>query len=115
MRAQRMDRETLISWLTFAALGAWGGIISYYKKISAGAKHVWWRLIAEVATSALTGLLVSVVLLDAGYSFSMCAALGGVAGHMGGRLWDVGDDILESILRRLARVGDRNEPPTNGG
>ena len=77
----------LITYLWVTGLAAWGGLVSFYRKVKSGETRVFnvVELIGEIATSAFAGLitfwLCEAALLDP----LVTAALVGVSGHMGSR------------------------------
>lgn len=100
--------EQLGLWLSMLAIAVWGGIVSYYRKVEKGLKHTWMRLGGEIATSALAGLGVGVLCNEGGFSMAWSLAFAGIAGHMGSSVFDIGEDILKSVLWKFGSLDRRN-------
>lgn len=109
------DKNTLFVYAAMILLGVWGGAVKYFRKLTAGAKFAWWRFAGELSTSALVGFLIGTNLLETGASIPWVLACAAIAGHMGGNLFEVGEEILKSVLWNIAKVerrgASRDEPP----
>lgn len=101
------NREEVWLYVVLTFIAAWGGVVSYFRKVSNGAKHTFWRFAGEVCTSAFAGLAVGALLLDSGASPVWSAACAGVAGHMGGKAMDTLEDIVREVLYTAARIDRR--------
>lgn len=97
-------------WIAAVMLCAalWGGVVSYYRKVTKGMQHTLWRMFLEVLTSAGAGMGAGILCYDGGLSVAWSVAFAGVAGHMGSAVIDIGEDILESTLRAMAGRGGKN-------
>lgn len=125
MRGRQSSRQTRLGgimnltpeqiglWLSMLGIAIWGGIVSYYRKVQKGLQHTWVRLAGEVATSALAGLGVGVLCNEGGFSMAWSLVFAGIAGHMGSTVFDIGEDILKSVLWKIGNVDRRatQEPP----
>lgn len=91
-------------WTGLLMLGVaiWGGVVSYYRKVSKGLRHTWTRMAGEIATSAMSGFGVGYICYESGFSFAWSLAFAGVAGHMGSAVFDMGEEILRNTLASLA-------------
>lgn len=77
----------LITYLWVTGLAAWGGLVSFYRKVKTGKVRAFniVELIGELATSAFAGLITFWLCEAAGFQPLVSAALVGISGHMGGR------------------------------
>ena len=77
----------LITYLWVTGLAAWGGPVSFYRKVKSGETRVFnvVELIGEIATSAFAGLITFWLCEAAQLDPLVTAALVGVSGHMGSR------------------------------
>ncbi|MBU0592432.1 MAG: phage holin family protein [Gammaproteobacteria bacterium] len=78
------------SWVAYAwvfALSAWGGVVSFIRKVNAGAARSWnlMELMGELVTSAFAGLITFWLCESAGISPLITACMVGISGHMGSR------------------------------
>ncbi|MDP1644762.1 MAG: phage holin family protein [Thiobacillus sp.] len=86
-----IDKDpTAYSWLTYlwvTGLAAWGGFVSFYRKVKAGDAEAFnfLELIGELVTSAFAGLITFWLCEAAQIQPLVTAALVGVSGHMGSR------------------------------
>lgn len=77
-------------WLTYfwvTGLGAWGGLVSFYRKLRAGKARPFnvVELIGELTTSAFAGLITFWLCEAAEIQPLVTAAFVGITGHMGSR------------------------------
>lgn len=110
------NRDQLGLYLVLTLAAIWGGVVSYYRRVSNGAKHALWRFFGEIAASAFSGLCVGALLLESGAPPVWAAVWAGVAGHMGGNAIEVLENVLREVLYAVARV-ERRAPsaaPTPG-
>ena len=77
----------LITYLWVTGLAAWGGLVSFYRKVKSGETRAFnvAELIGEIATSAFTGLITFWLCEAAQLDPLVTAALVGISGHMGSR------------------------------
>lgn len=105
------DRDQIVLYVVLTAMATWGGIVSYFRKVSNGTvKHTLLRLLVEALGSAFTGLVFGMFLLEQQVSPGLTVALAGVVGHMGGKAMELGEELLRDVLYRLygtnRRIGD---------
>jgi hypothetical protein len=77
----------LITYLWVTGLAAWGGIVSFYRKVKSGETRSFnvVELIGEITTSAFAGLITFWLCEAARLDPLLTAALVGISGHMGSR------------------------------
>lgn len=77
----------LITYLWVTGLAAWGGIVSFYRKVKSGETRSFnvVELIGEITTSAFAGLITFWLGEAAQLDPLVTAALVGISGHMGSR------------------------------
>ncbi|MCX8017103.1 MAG: phage holin family protein [Rhodocyclaceae bacterium] len=77
----------LITYLWVTGLAAWGGLVSFYRRVKAGESSFanLFELIGELATSAFAGLITFWLCEAAQFKPLITAALVGISGHMGSR------------------------------
>ena len=77
----------LITYLWVTGLAAWGGLVSFYRKVQSGEARAFnvVELIGEIATSAFSGLITFWLCEAAQIDHLITAAMVGVSGHMGSR------------------------------
>ena len=75
----------LITYLWVTGLAAWGGLVSFYRKVKSGETRAFnvVELIGEIATSAFAGLITFWLCEAAQFNPLVTAALVGISGHMG--------------------------------
>lgn len=95
---------THATWALGILMASAGGVISWYGKVKSGhtkASNII-DLILDVFTSAFVGLIVFMSLDAIGQPIGLCAAAGGVGGHMGTRLlFIVERSVIESKLKNI--------------
>ncbi|MCX8016382.1 MAG: phage holin family protein [Rhodocyclaceae bacterium] len=82
----------VITYLWVIGLSAWGGLVSFYRRVKAGESSItnFAELIGEIATSAFAGLITFWLCEAAQFKPLITAALVGISGHMGSRaLWQL--------------------------
>jgi hypothetical protein len=72
-------------------------------------------MIGELTVSGGAGMGVALLMLDAGASMAWSMACAGIAGHMGGKVFDVGEEILATTLHGLAGKDRRNGEDRRSG
>lgn len=77
----------LITYLWVTGLAAWGGLVSFYRKVQSGEARAFnvVELIGEIATSAFSGLITFWLCEAAQIDALVTASLVGISGHMGSR------------------------------
>lgn len=95
------DRENLLVWTACLCFAVWGGIVGYYRKVKQGMLHTWWKFLGEVSTSALAGVAVGILALDVGVSTVQALLMTSVAGHMGGKVFDIAENVVKNFLEGL--------------
>jgi hypothetical protein len=111
-----VDRDAVFQYLIIALVALWGGVVSYYRRVVKGElKHAIWRMLGELTVSAGAGMGVALLMLDAGAPTVWATACGGIAGHMGGRVFDIGEEILANTLQGLAGKDRRNTHDRRSG
>jgi NhaP-type Na+/H+ and K+/H+ antiporter len=81
---------TTYGLLTYAwvfALSAWGGFVSFWRKLKAGKARPFniMELVGELFTSAFAGVITFWLCQAAALDGLLTAALVGISGHMGSR------------------------------
>lgn len=78
---------TLITYAWVFALSAWGGFVSFWRKLKAGKARPFnvMELVGELFTSAFAGVLTFWLCEAARIDPLLTAAFVGIAGHMGSR------------------------------
>lgn len=87
----------LLTYLWVIGLSAWGGLVSFYRRVKAGESSFTnlFEVIGEIVTSAFAGLITFWLCEAAGFQPLITAALVGISGHMGSRaIWQ-----LECLLK----------------
>jgi len=77
----------LLTYLWVVGLSAWGGVVSFIRKIKRGEARAFnfIELIGEICTSAFAGIITFYLCESAGFTGVMTAAFVGISGHMGSR------------------------------
>jgi NhaP-type Na+/H+ and K+/H+ antiporter len=78
---------TFIAYVWVVLLSATGGLVSYMRKVKAGATHKFsmTELVGELVTSSFAGMLTFYVCEWSGLHPLLTAAFVGISGHMGSR------------------------------
>jgi hypothetical protein len=78
---------TLLTYLWVVFLSAWGGFVSFWRKLKTGKARAFnvMELIGELVTSAFAGMLTFWLCEAANIDQLLTAAFVGIAGHMGSR------------------------------
>lgn len=81
------ETYTLITYLWVFGLSAAGGAVAFYRKMKRGDVRAFniKEFVGECATSAFAGVITFYICEAADINQLTCAALVGLAGHMGGR------------------------------
>lgn len=101
---------TLITYAWVVVLSAWGGAVSFFRKVRRGVVRVFsiTEFIGELVTSAFVGVITFWMCEAAGFDSLITAAMVGIAGHMGSR----GVFALERVLvQRLGASVPPDEKP----
>lgn len=93
---------TTLTYLWVFGLSAWGGLVSYSRKVKMGvtARFSLTELIGEIVTSAFAGVLTFWLCEAAGISPLLTAAFVGISGHMGSRLIFSLEQLAQEWLKR---------------
>lgn len=107
------------SWLTYlwvTGLGAWGGLVSFYRKLRAGKARPFnvVELVGEITTSAFAGLITFWLCEAAEIQPLVTAALVGVTGHMGSRAIFLIESWAEDHFHRSAGSPRTDNPEQKG-
>lgn len=100
-------REQVWTALVLLVVAIWGGVVSYFRKVSNGLVHSWRRATLEVVTSAGAGSIIGMLCYEAGWSFAWSVAFAGIGGHMGAAAIDFGEELLKSAMRAAAGRGPK--------
>lgn len=81
---------TNYSWAAYGwvfALSAWGGAVSFIRKVNEGAVRRWniTELAGELVTSAFAGVITFWICEASGITPLITACMVGISGHMGSR------------------------------
>jgi hypothetical protein len=91
---------SLITYLWVFGVSAFGGFVSYIRKVRAGQaeKFSIMEVVGEIAISAFTGLVTFWLCEAAGIEQPLTAAMVGISGHMGSRAIALFEDHLKRRL-----------------
>ena len=92
---------THATWALSIIMASAGGVVSWYGKVKAGHTKAGniIDLVLDVFTSAFVGTAVFMAMDAIGHPIGLCAAAGGVGGHMGTRLLFILEkSLIESKL-----------------
>lgn len=95
--------HNFFTYLLIVILSLWGGLVNYLGRIRSGAvtRFNLVELVGEFTISAFAGLTIGLIAMSFKVDPLMVLALGGVAGHAGGRTVYFLDRIFESRLKSL--------------
>jgi len=97
------------TWALAILIPVAGGIVSWYQKAKRGHTRVFnvIELFFEMFVSGFVGFVVFLGLNGLGYDLGVCAAAGGIGGHMGTRLLTLVEQWFERIASaKVKRVED---------
>lgn len=92
------ENYTLLTYAWVFGLSAWGGFVSFLRKVKAGHARAWnfIELIGEIATSVFAGIVTFYLCEWSGFSQIATAAFVAIAGHMGTRAIFQLEDVFTS-------------------
>ncbi len=95
---------TWIAYMWVVCLSAWGGLVSYLRKVNSGALHKWslTELVGEIVTSAFMGILTFWLCEWTNLPPLLTAAFVGVSGHMGSRGLFMLENYIKNRLDKLS-------------
>jgi len=89
--------SNVIPYLYFIMLGIWGGTVNYLGKLKKSGNNFYTKeLIGEVFISGFSGLISAYLCVAAGFPFAAICAASGIAGHMGGKTFD----LIEAYIKK---------------
>lgn len=108
---------TAATWLLAAGVGVAGGLLNRYSHLKQGHFGVVnsMEIMGELCSSAIISVLIFMA-LESWQPIGVCAAAGGVGGHMGTRLLILIEKAAEAKLKKLIDVeqkpsGDQRRIP----
>jgi len=108
--------QELVSWLFVVCLGAWGGLVIYFRRLRRRKENYppILELIGDLATSGFVAVLVGILMRRFSIDWGLCLVGAGISGHLGARTLFIGERLF---LRRLglpdAEIDQIVEPPTS--
>lgn len=108
------DFATWTLWVWLGLWGAVGGVVSFYRKVKAGAAR-WLNLnelIGEIGTSAFVGVITGMLCTWASAPAALTFALVGITGHMGGRAIFWAEGALQRWAEKRLGLPPAALPPT---
>lgn len=87
MPEKNPENYQLLTYLWVLGLSAWGGLVSFYRKMKQGKTRPFnfMELLGELFTSAFVGILTFWICQATGIDQLLTAAFVGISGHMGSR------------------------------
>lgn len=76
---------SLLSYLAFMAMAAWGALVNYMHKVKRGRRFQWRELAIDMFCAPFVGLVAGMICVSADMSVATACAIAGFAGHMGPR------------------------------
>lgn len=98
--------DQIIPTLIMVCIAMVGGLVSWVRKVQLGLARAFnlAELIGELFISGATGMITFWALTGFDVSPYLVAAGVGIAGHMGSRVWFLGEQLLEARAKKA--VGD---------
>lgn len=93
---------TMLTYAWMVALSLWGGTASYVRKVRMGMtpRFSLTELVGELVISGFSGIVTFYLCQYAEFPMPLTAAMVGISGHMGSRVFY----LLEQILQKRAGV-----------
>lgn len=87
MPEKNPENYQLLTYLWVLGLSAWGGLVSFYRKMKTGKARPFnvMELLGEIFTSAFVGMITFWICQATGIDQLLTAAFVGISGHMGSR------------------------------
>ena len=95
--------DQLIPTLIMVVIAMIGGMVNWIRKVQLGIARAFnfAELIGELFISAATGMVTFWLLKGFEVNEYFVAAGVGIAGHMGSRVWFLGEQLLEKKARKI--------------
>lgn len=96
---------SLATWMLGAGIASLGGAVNWIIRVRQGKTQIFniLELVGELVISGFVGVVAFMAMLSYAQPIAMCAAVAGVAGHMGTRLLFAAGRILESKVSKIER------------
>ena len=101
MKPSPIGFDQLIPTLIMIMIAMIGGLVSWVRKVQLGIARAFnvAELIGEMFISAATGAIVYWLLKGFDVNEYLVAAGVGIAGHMGSRVWFLGEQLIEKKVK----------------
>jgi NhaP-type Na+/H+ and K+/H+ antiporter len=103
MKPSPIGFDQLIPTLIMVMIAMIGGLVNWIRKVQLGLSRAFniAELIGELFISAATGAITYWLLKGFEVNEYLVAAGVGIAGHMGSRVWFLGEQLIEKKARKL--------------